>query len=101
MGKKSSYFFCDRGAPKPPLGHFWIDYPKPTGYRVSLVSVSESGSQKSLMSQKLENIFLNFIARKKEKKTENYFYIRYKTMRIFWHNVFLLLLRGGGGGGGP
>ena len=29
-------------------GCFWIEYPYPTGYRVSLVSVSESGSQNSL-----------------------------------------------------
>ena len=33
------------GAPCQGLGSFWIESPKPTGYRVSLVSVSESGSQ--------------------------------------------------------
>ena len=49
---------CFRGklrAPRPPLGSpppgpgcFWIESPEPTGSRVSMVRVSESGSQKLL-----------------------------------------------------
>ena len=40
----------------------------PTGYRVSLVSFSESGSQKSLKSQKLTvKILLNKKSKKKQK----------------------------------
>ena len=52
-------------APTPGLRHFMIESPFPTGYRVSLISVSESGSQKSL-SQKLKiKILLNENVKKK------------------------------------
>ena len=63
--KKSSLFMClgDSAPPNPQIrmklcpphpapdtptpgtGRFWIEYPQSTGYWISLVSVSESGSQ--------------------------------------------------------
>ena len=49
-GKKN----CVREASSSGPGCFWIESPYPTGYRVSLVRISESGSEKSLCPRNLK-----------------------------------------------
>ena len=46
--KENFNIYFVRGAPPPGSLPFWLESPYPTGYRVSLVSVSESNSQKSV-----------------------------------------------------
>ena len=65
------------GFPRPPPGlppsgpcRFWIKSPKPSDYRVSLVSVSESGSQKSLEPHFPKNFEykINYLSKNKNRK---------------------------------
>ena len=62
--------------PHPPpsihLGYFWIESPQPTGSRVSLVSVSESGSQnlQFTVEYKIDHISKLKITQKKNSKTK-------------------------------
>ena len=93
IGKKSSNIFLRQEAliPTPPPGApppnaFGLNPLQPTDYRVSLVSVSESGSQKSLSTNFIRilstksTIFpkLNIV------KFGKLFFIGFRTLLIFW-----------------
>ena len=56
------------GVLPPGPGYFWIEFPKPTGYRVLLVSVSESGSQNSVSLQFTTNAVYKIYHNSKAKK---------------------------------
>ena len=79
-----------RGSLGPPLrtplpgpGRFWIESPQPTGYRVPLVSVSESVSQKHLVPIFCELLIQNRPFLKKY-KSQNNFFIGFRRLRIFF-----------------
>ena len=51
--RRTQKIFCVREILPPGPGYFWIEFPKPTGYHVSVITVSESGSQKSQVPSSL------------------------------------------------
>ena len=78
----------------PGPGCFWIESSQPTGYRESLVSVSESGSEKSPSRQFITKVKYkidhNSKTKYRTKKLRNS-KLRFRTLRIFWDDKIAYL----------
>ena len=92
------------GALPPGPKHFWIESSQPNGYQVSLVSISDSGSQKSRKSFGTKNSFrpllrggggggLQVVNQDRvllflRDVWINYIYIYFKIQQLYYFNIY-------------